>query len=164
MKGKMLFQSGVGTRRAWIRGALAVPLMTMLLAVATAVEPTAGQEPEGAKASAKSEKKPSGRLPAYYGQVVSQEQRARIYGIQGKYADQIQKLRDQIIALEKQQMDEVVAVLSTEQRDQIAKMVADAKAKRSKKPGATDSGTNEKSGTGNGTNGDGTNGNGAKGN
>jgi hypothetical protein len=75
----------------------------------------------------------TGRLPPYYGQVVSKEQREKIYQVQAKFTDQIQKLRDQIADLEKAQMDEVVAVLSPEQQAQVAKLVEEAKSKRSKK-------------------------------
>lgn len=94
-----------------------------------------GQERESAKPTAKAEKKEksAGRLPPYYGQVVTKEQREKIYAVQAKYADQIEKLLEQVNTLEKTQNEEIEAVLSQEQRDQVMKLASDAKSKRSKK-------------------------------
>lgn len=95
----------------------------------------AAQERGSAKPTAKTEKKEksSGRLPPYYGQVVTKEQREKIYAVQAKYADQIEKLLDQVGSLERTQTEEIEAVLSQEQRDQVMKLASEAKSKRSKK-------------------------------
>ncbi len=81
-------------------GLLSLPLA---LAVLIAAGPVTGQEKGTVKAAAKGEKKEksAGRLPPHYGEVVSKEQREKIYLVQAKYADQIEKLRDQIETLEK---------------------------------------------------------------
>ena len=114
--------------------------LPMVVAALLAAGPVTGQEKAAAKAAPKSEKKEkaTGRLPSHYGQVVTKEQREKIYSVQAKYMEQIQKLRDQIADLEMQQQQEVEEVLTPEQRDQIAKLTADAKAKRSKKPAAVE--------------------------
>jgi hypothetical protein len=94
-----------------------------------------GQDRETAKPAAKTEKKEksAGRLPPHYGQVVTKEQREKIYSVQAKYADQIEKLLGQVSSLEKMQTEEIEAVLSQEQRDQVMKLASEAKSKRSKK-------------------------------
>jgi hypothetical protein len=112
-------------------GVFALPLA---LAAVMAMGQAPGQEKESAKPAAKAEKKAAGRLPPYYGEVVSKEQREKIYAVQAKYAEQIEKLLLEVETLEKQQMSEIEGVLSQEQRDQVAKRVSDAKSKRSKRP------------------------------
>ena len=118
-------------------GLLSLPLA---LAVVIATGHVAGQEKGAAKPAAKTGKteKAAGRLPPYYGQVVTKEQREKIYTVQAKYADQIAKLLDQVDSLEKVQKEEIEAVLSQEQRDQVIKLASEAKSKRSKKAAETD--------------------------
>lgn len=111
-------------------------MSALVLATAVLLGQTSGLAQESStKPAAKVEKKEklTGRLPAYFADVVSKDQRTKIYEIQAKYGDQIKKLRDQMESLDKQQQDEVLAVLSAEQRDHVAKRTADAKAKRTKK-------------------------------
>ena len=74
--------------------------------------------------------KPRGRLPSYYGDVVTQEQRDKIYGIQATYEVQLAALRDQLKALVDKRDAEVEAVLSPEQKEQVKKLAAEAKAER----------------------------------
>ena len=74
-------------RRGWD-----VVSLSLLLAAALAVGSVSGQGQQPEKPPAKSDKKVSGRLPAYYGEVVSKEQRAKIYEIQAKYVEQVTKL------------------------------------------------------------------------
>ncbi|MGE0756991.1 MAG: hypothetical protein AB7F89_21625 [Pirellulaceae bacterium] len=99
-------------------------------AVPATAQDNAPPGPAAAAGEPTAPKKLTGRLPAYYGEVVSKEQRTKIYELQAKFGDQIQKLREQIELLEKQLQDEMVAVLTPEQRDQVMKRTADAKAKR----------------------------------
>jgi hypothetical protein len=116
--------------------ALAIPLAMSLL-----LSDGRGQGDEKAKgdqpaAEKKERAQPAGRLPNYYSTVVSPEQREKIYGIQGKYADQIKKLQEQLTALEVQRDAEVEGVLTPEQKDKVAKLANDAKAKaKTKKEG-----------------------------
>jgi hypothetical protein len=109
--------------------------LSLALGALLATGPVTGQDKAAAKPAAKSEKKEksAGRLPSHFGQVVTKEQREKIYAVQAKFTDQILKLRGQIEALETQQKEEVEAVLTPEQREQVAKMAEDAKSKRSKK-------------------------------
>jgi len=77
--------------------------------------------------------KPKGRLPAYFADVVSGEQKEKIYAIQAKYADQIKQLDEQLAAVAKKQNDEIDAVLSAEQKAKIDAARAEAVAKKKKK-------------------------------
>ncbi len=77
--------------------------------------------------------KRKGTLPAYYGDVVSEEQREKIYSIQAKYADQIKDLNDQLEALRGKQTKEIEAVLSAEQKAKIDAAREAAAAKKKKK-------------------------------
>ncbi len=77
-------------------------------------------------------KKFRGRLPAYYKHVVSEKQRKEIYGIQKGYAEKIHALRTQIMELLRQRDGDVSAVLTDEQQVRVAKLVEDAKARRSR--------------------------------
>ncbi len=92
--------------------------------------PSIGQEN---KASVKKSQKAKGRLPAYYSDVVSEEQKATIYGIQEKYAKELKPLNDQLLALTKKHNDEIEAVLTSEQKVKIDAARADATAKKKKK-------------------------------
>lgn len=111
---------------------------TMLTAGLAGFEPIRAQEgdtpnPTASQPAAKGAKKAGARLPPYFGEVVTQEQREKIYGLQSKFLDQIQKLREEITALEAKQKEEVAAVLTADQRAQVEKMAAEAKGKRTKK-------------------------------
>ncbi|MEM9701835.1 MAG: hypothetical protein AAF907_05270 [Planctomycetota bacterium] len=58
------------------------------------------------------------RLPPGLGVLrMSDEQKERIYAVQAKYYKQIEKLRDEIAALEAKQEKEVIAVLTPSQQD-----------------------------------------------
>ena len=78
----------------------------------------------------KKEKKFSGRLPVFYGEVVSGEQREKIYAIQMGYADEMAALVAQVKALQAKQMAEIEAVLSEEQKKRVEELRAEALAKR----------------------------------
>jgi hypothetical protein len=90
-------------------------------------------------AAAKTPAKPKGRLPNYYGQVVSGEQREKIYAIQAKYAAEIESLQAKLAELDGKVIAEVEAVLTSEQRERVAKLRSEAAAKAKKPaPAATD--------------------------
>jgi TolA-binding protein len=82
--------------------------------------------------------KPKGRLPAYYGDVVSEKQRSEIYSIQSKYADQIKKLQDEIKALSDKRDTEIEGVLTAEQKAKVATLKAEAAKKKTDKAAADD--------------------------
>lgn len=95
-----------------------------------------GQEPAAAEAAAdaKPERaKPRGRLPAYYSRVVTPEQRAEIYDIQGKFNEQIEQLQMQLQTLIEQRDSEVEMVLTEEQRKQVAAYVEEARARQAER-------------------------------
>jgi TolA-binding protein len=77
-------------------------------------------------------KKITGRLPAYYGDIVTDDQRKTIYMIQAKYEPQITALQQQIAVMEKQQDAEIENVLKPEQKARLRKLKEDAAARRKK--------------------------------
>jgi len=85
------------------------------------------------KAAEKKTEKAKGRLPAYYADVVTEDQKTKIYAVQEKYAKQLKDLNDQLAALTKKQNDEIEAVLTAEQKSKIETARADAAAKKKKK-------------------------------
>ncbi len=104
-----------------------------------------GQEKKAEKSSeSKPEKKAAkGKLPTYYADVVSGEQREKIYAIQAKYDDQVKQLNAQLAALAKKINDEIEGVLTAEQLEKVKaareasvaakkKKAADKKAKEAK--------------------------------
>lgn len=60
-----------------------------------------------------------GRLPAYYGQVVTEQQRQKIYDIQEDYRPKLEALETQRKALLKERDEKITAVLTPEQKQQI---------------------------------------------
>jgi hypothetical protein len=77
-------------------------------------------------------KKFKGRLPAYYGDVVSQEQREKIYQIQATYAKQKEALETQLEALKQRETMEIESVLSPPQKAKLKQIQEEAAAKRKK--------------------------------
>ena len=84
-------------------------------------------------AKAKEPKSPYHRLPPYYGQVVSPEQRKQIYAIQDEYGPKIDALRKQLEALISERDAKIAAVLTEEQRKELARLQEEARAKRQPK-------------------------------
>lgn len=116
----------VATR--WLSAMLAIPLACALLVSdgrSQVGQPATKQEEAAKPARAKSR----GRLPPYYAQFCSGEQREEIYSIQTKYSEQIEELQKQIEKLESQRDTEVRAVLTPEQQAKVDKLVEEAKAK-----------------------------------
>jgi Spy/CpxP family protein refolding chaperone len=86
--------------------------------------------PEKAAAVKKEPAKPRGRLPAYYAQVVTPQQREKIYSVQQSYADRIEALQAQLKELQSKMQAEVQAVLTPEQLKKVEELTAEAKVKR----------------------------------
>jgi len=82
------------------------------------------------KAKAGAKDKAKGRLPAYYKDVVTDEQRDQIYAIQAKYVKQLEDLQSQIDGLKAKQNDEIEGLLSAEQKGKLAKVKEEAEAKK----------------------------------
>jgi Skp family chaperone for outer membrane proteins len=75
-------------------------------------------------------KKPRGRLPAYYGKVVTEKQREEIYGIQAKFNEEIAKLQGQLETLSTKRDAEIEKLLTDEQRADIARFKSERKTRR----------------------------------
>jgi len=86
----------------------------------------------GLSLSSGQEAKFKGRLPAHYGDIVTEEQRQKIYEIQGKYAKQIDALEEQLEGLKNKRDAEIEKVLSGEQKAKLKKAQEDGAAKRKK--------------------------------
>jgi hypothetical protein len=87
-----------------------------------------------------------GRLPAHYGDIVSEAQRVQIYAVQEKYARQIDELKDKLTLLEAQRDREIENVLSAEQKARLKKVVDQAAALKKKKAAAQKSAEQGKGG------------------
>ena len=110
-------------------------LMACWTAVGTAQEtpppaPPAGNEPAStAPADPAPAKKARGRLPAYYGKVVTDKQREDIYAIQAKFNEQIAELQKQLADLTTQRDTEVEKVLTDDQKAEVARLKNERKAR-----------------------------------
>jgi len=125
-------------RSAFWKKLVLATIATTLVITAVSLN-SIGQDTKKAdsKAKAGAKEKPKGRLPAYYKDVVTDEQQEKIYAIQAKYEKQLDDLQAQLDAVKAKQMAEIETLLSAEQKDKIAKAKeeADAKKKSSKKDG-----------------------------
>lgn len=119
----------------WKKFVVATLASTLVVAVVSldSIGQDATKADSKAKAGAKAKAK--GRLPAYYKDVVTEEQRDQIYAIQAKYVKQLEDLQSQIDAVKAKQSDEIEGLLSAEQKEKLAKVKteADAKKKTAKK-------------------------------
>lgn len=107
-------------------------LMVVSLVALPSVAQDAAQ-PAPKKAEKKERAQPAGRLPAYYKDVVTAEQRDRIYALQAKYREQILALAEQMKKLTAERDAEIEGVLTAEQQAKVKSLRAEA----SKKRGAT---------------------------
>ncbi len=113
-------------------GSCAVLVMACLLigqGVVWGQDKKAAAKP-GSQAAAGESGKLSGRLPQYYGAVVTPEQKQQIYKIQTEYGPKISELQSQIDQLTKQREEKISALLSAEQKEKLAQIKAEAAAKR----------------------------------
>jgi Spy/CpxP family protein refolding chaperone len=111
-------------------------LVTLAAALAVMEHPAVGAE--GKTPVKKAAGRKGHRLPAHYGQVVNEKQRAAIYQIEDEYQPKIEALQKQLDALKKARDEKISALLTAEQRKQIEEATAKAKTNRkSKKQAAT---------------------------
>jgi len=105
-----------------------------------AAQPAAGEQKAGPAAEKPKDKNASpkepkakkareftGRLPAYFSGVVTEEQRQKIYAIQKDFAAKIQPLRRQIGSLAKERDEQISALLTPDQKQKIQGLKAAAK-------------------------------------
>lgn len=74
------------------------------------------------------------RLPQYYGQVVTPEQRTAILAVADEYAPKLAELEAKLLALRGEADGKMRALLSSEQQKKLDQLIAEGKAKRDKKP------------------------------
>ena len=86
-------------------------------------------------------KKAKGRLPAYFADIVTDEQRQAIYKIQESHKKQIDDLEAQLAAAREKEMAEIEAVLDAEQKEKLKKAREEAAGKKKKK--SSDAATTE---------------------
>lgn len=78
-------------------------------------------------------KKAKGRLPPYFADIVTDEQRDKIYEVQAKYAKERDALEAQLEELRSIESGEIEAVLDAEQKEKLKKAREEAGAKKKKK-------------------------------
>ena len=100
---------------------------------AAATSATPAEKPSAKKGKGEKRAKPRGRLPAYFGSIVTPELREKIYAIQAEYEPKISQLRKEIDALTKAQDEKINALLTPEQKKKIEELKAAAKAPKEKK-------------------------------
>jgi hypothetical protein len=71
-----------------------------------------------------------GRLPAHYAKVVTEEQRQKIYAIQGEYRAKIDAARAQLNALLNEEKEKISAVLTEEQKKKVEEFQSTTKTKK----------------------------------
>lgn len=124
-------------------------LAVSLVTAAVSWSPLVGQDTkkeETKKPDSKESDKPKGRLPVFFKDVVTEDQRLSIYEVQMKYEKQIDELAAKIKELQKQQMDEIEKLLSPEQKEKLDKLRSDAQAKADAKKKAKDAKANKEGG------------------
>jgi TolA-binding protein len=102
-------------------------LAGMVMAAFVCVAPTANAQDAkpAAQADAKKEPaKPRGRLPAYYAQVVTPQQREQIYALQKPIVEKIEALEAQIKELQAQMEKESRAILTADQLKKVEELRA----------------------------------------
>jgi len=106
----------------------------LLVAMATsAVQMTAWSQegatpPSPREPRARSEAR--GRLPNFFTQVVTPQQREQIYEIQQGYAEELDALRAKLAAVEAKMNQEIEGVLDSDQLEQVKKLQAEAAERR----------------------------------
>ncbi len=119
------------------RGRQVISSMLVLTVAMVLASPAVGLSQDGTKKAAEkttakkaARAKPRGRLPAHYARVVNSKQREAIYKLQAEFAAKMSELRAQLAKLAEARDEEVEAVLTADQRSQVAKLRDDAKAAR----------------------------------
>lgn len=97
-----------------------------------AEQPAASSADETSAAPTK-RKKPRGRLPVFYSQVVSGDQREEIYDIQAKYEPDMDALVEKLVEMRNQMQAEIKGVLTPEQLERVQQLKDEAKQRRAKR-------------------------------
>lgn len=84
----------------------------------------AQDKPKGAKPDDKPESKAKGQLPTYWGQLgLSEDQKQKVYKLQAKCNEDIDKLEEQIKALKEKMAKERSAILTPEQKKRLEAII-----------------------------------------
>jgi hypothetical protein len=102
-----------------------------------APEAKAATSQRAAAPAKKVAKKPAGRLPIYYADIVTDAQRLEIYAIQAGYAVKLRALTEQVKAIQAQQNTEIEALLTAEQKEKLYQTKEAAAAKRKQRAAAS---------------------------
>jgi len=98
----------------------AITMAMMVLVPMTFEQPTKAQDPAATKSPGPAVKKKhdaARRVPAYFGQIgLTAEQRANIYGIQGKRIEKIEALEQQIAAEKAEMLAQCEGMLTETQK------------------------------------------------
>ena len=125
---------------AWGRNVLVLAFTTScMIAVAqekTREKPLGGKSNSELKVTSDSRETVKGRLPRYFASLVNSDQRMEIYLIQAKFRDQISELKQKLEKLELEQMRDIEAVLTTEQREKLLEFRNSSRKKQSQEPTA----------------------------
>lgn len=78
----------------------------------------------------------SGRLPTYYGEIVTQDQRLKIYKIQSSYNTKIEQLELEIEKLEAAMKKEMESVLTQPQLERLKELAEEDELRRQKNEAA----------------------------
>jgi Spy/CpxP family protein refolding chaperone len=115
----------------YLASTMVLTLSALLVSSGTATaQETPKATPPAAKAAGKKADTVSGRLPAHYKGVVTEDQRKQIYKIMAEYAPRFADLRAQLRQVTKEQDDKIEALLTPEQKQKIAQLKAAAKLNR----------------------------------
>ncbi len=115
---------------AFLKKLVVAATATTLVIAAVSLNSIGQEKKADPKAKAGAKDKAKGRLPAYYKDVVSDEQKEKIYAIQAKYEKQIADLQSQLETVRAQQNGEIEALLTPEQKEKVAKERAEADSKK----------------------------------
>ena len=127
------------TRKLHGVGVVWTVVASLVMGMSLMALPSGAQDAPAAKPAAekvvkvKKERKPSyRRLPSYYGKIVDEKQRAKIYAVQEEFGPKIDALKKQLKALLDERDEKIDALLTPEQLKKVEELKAEAKAKRAK--------------------------------
>lgn len=125
----------IGRKREMTSKTLAVTLIALFgfLGAVTTFSKLSAQD--AAEATAKPAE-PSGRLPTYYGEIVTQDQRLKIYEIQSGYSTKIDQLKAEIEKLETAMKKDMEAVLTKPQLERLKELAQEDELRRQKNEAA----------------------------
>lgn len=105
----------------------------LALVISTVISTERPAPAADARAKRAASEKLTGRLPSYYKLVVDEQQRQKIYRIQGEYRTRIKELETRLETLKKERDERIANVLSSKQKKQVETAAAQAKEKRAAK-------------------------------